>query len=301
MPSSATNCQVSDSQAPKLPGDAHGKPCFITAADKQDVKILDAYAAYFASKKNANVGRASILKLCFLVYTFETQLRPDAVEAWQLMFRNVAHLLKKSSKQDHTTDQDTGQVGETAYSILDTIHHETIKGQRWYRNVARRGVEDATEGDEEMDDYLRWNKHFDVSASAVPDEIVDLLRKVASSTTDEDGHTFWRVRRLEDMKKMLGRPADFSEGSGNTVRTEVPLAMPEAQLIVPMPSPTYHFLLTEAASQHPRSRTDVEHPSSLHGTVGISQAAGGRQRAGGGGNDSTVERESWHGMTLMDR
>ncbi|KAJ3531459.1 hypothetical protein NM688_g7571 [Phlebia brevispora] len=49
--------------------------------------------------------------------------------------------------------------------------------------------------------YYRWRECFDVHDSAYPDELIALLRdNLADDTTDGDGRTLWRVRRLQDME-----------------------------------------------------------------------------------------------------
>ena len=108
------------------------------------------------------------------------------------MFLNAVALLRQHPAQlDENTDV---YAAAAAYRILRTLNEPLSDAQAVYR--AARG---STDEGEPADGYARWKEHFDVSSSQVPDEMVDILRKITRSTIDEDGSKFWRVRRLEEL------------------------------------------------------------------------------------------------------
>lgn len=170
------------------------------------MRVLNTYTDYFTSKKNANIAPSQVLGLCMLLYTFETHetWHPEvqATHAWKVMFQAAVSLLPHDPThwRGASLDEDT-EAAEIAYEILRTLNEVQNDGLNPYRGIRR--FADLTSDDVgQVDDYDGWKEAFDVATSQVPDEMVDVLRKIASSTCDEDGRTFWRVRRLEDMMEV---------------------------------------------------------------------------------------------------
>ncbi|KAJ3532762.1 hypothetical protein NM688_g7377 [Phlebia brevispora] len=97
-----------------------------------------------------------------------------------------------------------GQVAHRIIHVMDSYADGTVRFR-----TGRRGA-CLTDRDriEEDNRYKRWAEWFDITQTRFSDELVDMLRNLSSSTEDEFGRTFWRIRRLESLPNGKGLRED---------------------------------------------------------------------------------------------
>lgn len=178
--------------------------------------MLHACAQYLDSvtRSSTSPSLLSSLKVSFVIYCIPTMGPPQKpINPWiKVMTCAAAYIRAAMHRGNHEGRTYSSAERDAAHALLQECDKSEFDGTRQYRKD--RWLDSSPESEcpltpEEAEEeeclYHRWctSESFVPEESDVPDELIAVLCEITSSTKDERGRIFWRVRRLEDMAKSV--------------------------------------------------------------------------------------------------